>query len=255
MKQGKVVIVMPAYFAAKTILKTFRDISKKLRIEKNIILVDDASGDETVEIAKKLGIRVFVHKSNLGYGGNQKTCYEQALKLNPEIVVLIHPDYQYDSSLTEELIRPIKDGWLDVMLGNRIRTRQEALEGGMPIYKYFGNRLLTIIENIVMGLNLGEYHTGFRAYRRKVLERVPFKKFSNGFVFDQEILISSAYSGFKIGDIPVPVRYFSEASSINFIKSVQYGIITILTLLKYIFDKFGIFSFTIFDHKQIVKNK
>lgn len=230
MKKPKVVIVMPAYFAEKTIERTYRDVPREFR--KNIILVDDASRDGTVKIAKKLGLNVFIHKKNLGYGGNQKTCYREALKKKADIVVMIHPDYQYDATMTRELIRPLQDGWLDIMLGNRIRSRKEALAGGMPAYKYYANRLLTLAENIVLGLNLGEYHTGFRAYTREVLQTVPFKKFSNDFVFDQQMLIVAARRGFKIGEIPMPVRYFPEASSINFVRSLKYGIETIITLIK-----------------------
>jgi glycosyltransferase involved in cell wall biosynthesis len=170
MKKSKVVIVMPAYNAAKTIEKTYRDVPEILKIKKNIILVDDASKDETAKIAQKLGLNVVIHKKNLGYGGNQKTCYKEALMLKPDIIVMIHPDYQYDATMTEELIRPIVDGWLDIMLGNRIRTRTEALNGGMPAYKYFSNRILTFIENIVLGQNLPEYHTGFRAFKAEVLK-------------------------------------------------------------------------------------
>lgn len=230
MKKPKVVIVMPAYFAEKTIERTYRDVPREFR--KNIILVDDASRDGTVKIAKKLGLNVFIHKKNLGYGGNQKTCYREALKKKADIVVMIHPDYQYDATMTRELIRPLQDGWLDIMLGNRIRSRKEALAGGMPAYKYYANRFLTLAENIVLGLNLGEYHTGFRAYTREVLQTLPFKKFSNDFVFDQQMLIAAARRGFKIGEIPMPVRYFPEASSINFVRSLKYGIETIITLVK-----------------------
>lgn len=230
MKKPKVVIVMPAYFAEKTIERTYRDVPREFR--KNIILVDDASRDGTVKIAKKLGLNVFIHKKNLGYGGNQKTCYREALKKKADIVVMIHPDYQYDATMTRELIRPLQDGWLDIMLGNRIRSRKEALAGGMPAYKYYANRFLTLAENIVLGLNLGEYHTGFRAYTREVLQTLPFKKFSNDFVFDQQMLIAAARRGFKIGEIPMPVRYFPEASSINFVRSLKYGIETLVALAK-----------------------
>ena len=233
----RVVIVMPAYYAEKTLVKTYRSIPKDLKVNKNIILVDDASSDKTAKIAKKLGLKVIVHDKNKGYGGNQKTCYREALKLKPDIVVMIHPDYQYDASMTKELVRPLSDGWLDIMLGNRIRSRKETLEGGMPFYKYFSNRILTFIENIVLGLNLGEYHTGFRAYRSEVLKNIPFKNFSNDFVFDQELLISSVYSGFRIGEISIPVRYFPEASSIGFKRSIYYGLGTLLALLKYILSK------------------
>jgi glycosyltransferase involved in cell wall biosynthesis len=246
MKKSKVVIVMPAYNAAKTIEKTYRDVPEILKIKKNIILVDDASKDETAKIAQKLGLNVVIHKKNLGYGGNQKTCYKEALMLKPDIIVMIHPDYQYDATMTEELIRPIVDGWLDIMLGNRIRTRTEALNGGMPAYKYFSNRILTFIENIVLGQNLPEYHTGFRAFKAEVLKKLPLTKFSDDFVFDQEILISAIYSGYKIGTIPVPVRYFKEASSINLQHSIKYGVQTLITLMKYLLQKSNLYKFDIF---------
>jgi len=245
-KEPKIVIVMPAYYAQKTLEKTYSDIPNKIRLKRNIIVVDDGSRDDTVKAAQRLGLRVIIHKKNRGYGASQKTCYKEALKLKPDIVVMIHPDYQYDSSLTLELTRPITDGWLDIMLGNRIRTRNEALEGGMPLYKYLGNRFLTILENIVLGLNLGEYHTGFRAYSRQALETIPFENFSDDFVFDQEMLISAAQVGMKIGEIPVPVRYFPEASSVNFLSSAKYGLMTKVTLGKYIAHNLGLKKFPIF---------
>lgn len=240
MEKKKIVIIMPAYNAAKTLEKTYKDIPKGVAEE--IILVDDHSRDETVKLAQKLGLKVFVHPANLGYGGNQKTCYWEALKSKPDIVVMIHPDYQYDATLTSDLIKPIIEGRFDIMLGSRIRSRREALEKGMPLYKYLANRFLTILENLVLGLNLSEYHTGFRAYTSKALRTLPFQRFSNDFVFDQEILISAIAAGFKIGEIAVPVRYFPEASSINFPRSVRYGLMTLLTLLKYSLRPLGIRS-------------
>ncbi len=248
MKKGKkVVAVMPAYNAEKTLEKTYRDIPPGVVDE--IIVVDDESQDKTVKIAKKLGLKTFVHPKNLGYGGNQKTCYWEALKGKSDIVVMVHPDYQYDATLVPDLIKPILDGRFDIMLGSRVRSRKETLEGGMPFYKYLGNRFLTILENIVLGLNLSEYHTGFRAYTRKVLQTLPFQRFSNDFVFDQEILVSAAAAGFRIGEIPVPVRYFPEASSINFSRSVRYGLMILLTLLKYLLQPLGIKS-KIFAEKR-----
>lgn len=228
-EKPKIIVVMPAYNAEKTLIKTFNDIPKGLATE--VILVDDKSRDKTVKIAKKLGLTIFVHYNNLGYGGNQKTCYWEALKRKPDIIVMLHPDYQYDATLMTDLVRPIINGRFDIMLGSRIRSRQEALGGGMPFYKYMGNRLLTIIENIVLGLNLTEYHTGYRAFSRKVLEKIPFQKFSNDFVFDQQILIVAARLNFRIGEIPVPVRYFPEASSINLWRSIKYGLETVLSIL------------------------
>lgn len=242
--KNKIVIVMPAYNAAKTIKKTYNDIPKDLNAE--VIVVDDASGDKTVEIAKKMGLKSFVHPNNLGYGGNQKTCYWEALKMKPDIVVMIHPDYQYDATLTKEMVRPIIDKRFDIMLGSRIRTRKEVFKGGMPWWKYFGNRFLTMAENLITGLNLSEYHTGFRAYSKKALKKIPFQRFSNGFVFDQEILISAVSFDFKIGEIPVPVRYFPEASSANFSSSVRYGLETLKVLFFFVLYQAGIYKAKIF---------
>ena len=243
----RIVIVMPAYNAARTIKKTYGDIPKELNAK--VIVVDDASGDKTVDIAKKMGLKTFVHPNNLGYGGNQKTCYWEALKNNPDVVVMIHPDYQYDATLTKEMVRPILDKRFDIMLGSRVRSRKEALQGGMPWWKYFANRFLTMTENIITGLNLSEYHTGFRAYSRRALKQVPFQRFSNDFVFDQEILISAVSFGFKIGEIPVPVRYFPEASSINLIRSIKYGLETLKVLFSYVLCKIGIYKSKIFKNK------
>lgn len=238
MKRPKIVVVMPAYNAEKTIEKTYRDIPKNIVDE--VIVVDDDSRDETVKIAQKLNLSIFVHKKNLGYGGNQKTCYRQALKKKADVIVMIHPDYQYDATLTGYLVQPILEGRADIMLGSRIRGRSEALEGGMPLYKYISNRFLTFIENIILGLNLSEYHTGFRAYKKEVLKRLPLESFSNDFVFDQEILISAHRAGFKMGEIAVPVRYFSEASSINFFRSTKYGLMILYTLFLYLLNNLGV---------------
>lgn len=225
----KIVVVLPAYNAEKTLKKTFKDIPRKIVNE--VILVDDHSSDKTVSISKKLGIKTFIHRKNLGYGGNQKTCYKEALKLGADIVVMIHPDYQYDATLTEELVKPILKGRFDIMLGSRIRTRKETLDGGMPLYKYLGNRFLTIIENIVLGYNLSEYHTGFRAFKNEFLKKAPLQKFSNDFVFDQQILIWAIKHGYKVGETPVPVRYLQDSSSVSFVKSVKYGIEVLYNLV------------------------
>jgi len=236
---------MPAYNAARTLRKTYKDLTPG--VVNKVILVDDGSHDSTVKIAKKLGISTFTHPQNRGYGGNQKTCYTMSLNDGADIVVMVHPDYQYDSSLTGEMIKPIIDGRFDIMLGSRIRTREEALAGGMPIWKYFSNRFLTMMENIVLGQNLSEYHTGFRAFHKRVLTKVPFHKFSDDFVFDQDIMISAIYEGFKVGEIPVPVRYFPEASSINFNRSLKYGLEIIVGLGKYSLAKSGVYKFKIFS--------
>ncbi len=227
----KVIAIMPAYNAAKTIKKTLNDIPKGA--VNKVLVVDDGSKDDTVKVAKKLGLEVVVHPRNRGYGGNQKTCYTLALSQGADIVVMIHPDYQYDSSLTDEMIKPIKQGRFDIMLGSRIRTREEALAGGMPGYKYIGNRFLTFLENIWLGQNLSEYHTGFRAFNKDILKKVPFHKFSDDFVFDQQILIAAIAAGARIGEIAVPVRYFPEASSINFRRSAVYGLSILRDLVFY----------------------
>ena len=242
-----VFVVMPAYNAEKTLVKTYKDIPKNL-VER-IILVDDGSHDKTVKVAKKLGLDVVVHPQNRGYGGNQKTCYTTALNDNAKIVVMLHPDYQYDATRIPELIEPIVNKRFDIMLGSRIRTRAESLKGGMPLYKYLGNRLLTITQNVILGQNLSEYHTGLRAFKYEVLQKIPFHKFSDDFVFDQQILVSAIRSGFKIGEIPVPVRYFPDASSINFKRSVKYGLSTIASLLLYLLDVSKIYSSKIFYKK------
>ena len=234
-KKPKVVVVLPAYNAEKTLRQTVRDIPKKL--VKEIILVDDGSRDETVALAKKMGLTVVRHKQNKGYGGNQKTCYRLALKTGADIVVMIHPDYQYDPRLIKHFVEFIKDGYFDVMLGSRIRSRSEALTGGMPLYKYLGNRGLTFLENLVSGQSLSEWHTGMRAYRREVLETIDFGKFSDDFVFDSQVLFEIVEKEFLIGEVPVPVRYFSEASSIDFWRSVEYGLATLLVAWKFVWKR------------------
>lgn len=240
----KVVVVMPAYNAEKTLKKTFKKIP--LRVVDKIIVVDDGSQDKTTLIAKKLNLVTITHPKNRGYGGNQKTCYLLALQEKSEVVVMLHPDYQYDPALIPDLTKPILEGKFDVMLGSRIRSRREALNGGMPLYKYIGNRFLTLCENLVLGLNLSEYHTGFRAFSSKILKELPFHKFSDDFVFDQEILISAAERKLRIGEIAVPVSYIPEASSINFQRSVVYGLSTIYYLAWFVIHKIGLYSIPIF---------
>jgi glycosyltransferase involved in cell wall biosynthesis len=234
----KVIAVLPAYNAEKTLERTIADIPKGSVDE--IILVDDRSKDGTVALSRKLGLTTIVHEKNLGYGGNQKTCYREALKRGADIVIMIHPDYQYDARLTPYMTGLIKTGVCDVVLGNRIRTRWEALDGGMPAYKYFFNRMLTIIENLATGQNLGEWHSGLRAYSRKVLETIPWELNSDDFVFDQQFLIQAAAAKFRLGDIPVAARYFPEASSINFRRSVVYGLSTLVLLGQFGMHKRGI---------------
>lgn len=234
----KVIVVMPAYNAEKTLERTVADIPKGSADE--IILVDDGSRDRTVEVSRRLGLRTIVHQRNLGYGGNQKTCYRAALEAGADIVVMIHPDYQYDARLVPFLTGLIKDDVCDVVLGNRIRTRWEALSGGMPVYKYVANRALTMVENLLMGQNLGEWHSGLRAYHRRVLEKIPFEKNSNDFVFDCEFLVQAAAFGFRLGDIPVTARYFQEASSINFQRSVRYGLASLGTVFRCYLHRTGL---------------
>jgi glycosyltransferase involved in cell wall biosynthesis len=244
-KFQKVIAVMPAYNAELTLEKTFRDFPRGSVDE--IILTDDCSSDRTVEIAKSLGITVLRHGENKGYGANQKTCYDAALEKDADAVIMIHPDYQYDSRLIPYALGFLSAGVCDVIIGSRVRTRREALESGMPLYKYISNRFLTIIENVILGQNLGDFHSGFRAYTRKVLETIPYKENSNDFVFDTEFLAQAVYFGFKIGDVPIPCRYFEEASSINFLKSVKYGLQTLLVMEKYIIQKTGLINFKIFS--------
>lgn len=231
---------MPAYNAAKTIERTVKDIPKGLVRE--VIVVDDRSTDETVATAKRLGLTVFTHPNNLGYGGNQKTCYWEALKRKPDVVVMLHPDYQYDSLLTGELVRPILDGRVDFMFGNRVHSRAMALMGGMPWHKYLFNRLFTIMANITLGLNLPEYLSGFRAYSRRVLETVPFQRFSNDFVFDQQFTLSAFSFGFRIGSIPIPTRYYQDSSSIQWGKGLKFGAESLLALTFFTLHQWGLTS-------------
>ncbi len=233
----KVIVVMPAYNASDTLERTVHDIPEGVADE--IILVDDVSKDNTVEVARDLGLTVIVHERNMGYGANQKTCYKAALEHGADIVVMLHPDFQYDARLVPYMVGFLKDGICDVLLGSRIRTRREALDKGMPSYKYFFNRILTIIENLVLGQNLGEFHSGYRAYTRKVLETVPFMNNSDDFVFDSQFLVQAVYFGFRLADVPVPVRYFEEASSINFLRSAEYGSRTLISLVYYIAATLG----------------
>ena len=239
---------MPAYNAAATLEKTIADIPAGSVHE--IILVDDCSRDNTVEIARRLGLTVIAHDQNAGYGGNQKTCYRQALERGADFVVMIHPDYQYDSRVIPVAVEILKLGICDVLLGSRIRTRREALDGGMPKWKYVANRGLTICENIALGQNLGDFHSGFRAYHRVVLETIPFERNSDDFVFDSQFLAQAVHFGFKLGDIPVPVRYFAEASSINFGRSVTYGTRTLAVLAQYWLHRLGICRSPLFQKRE-----
>lgn len=219
-KTPKVVIVMPAYNAERTVKDTYNEIPKQLR--KDIILVDDNSTDSTVSVAEGLGIKVFRHSNNLGYGGNQKTCYWEALKLNPDVIVMLHPDYQYDAGRIIDLINPILNDRFDFMFGSRILNKKGALLGGMPPIKYYVNRIVCLIQNILLGVNFTEHFSGLRAYSGKLLKKIPFQRFSNDFVFDQEITISAISHGFRIGEIAILTRYHHEASSIKYLKGIKF---------------------------------
>jgi glycosyltransferase involved in cell wall biosynthesis len=234
----KVVAVMPAYNAERTLAATLADMPPGSLDE--IILVDDGSTDRTVEVAREMGLTVLVHPQNRGYGGNQKTCYREALARGADVVVMIHPDYQYDSRVIPHAVGFIELGICDVVLGSRIRSREEALRGGMPVWKYISNRFLTACENFALGQNLGDFHSGFRVYRREVLEKIPFERNSDDFVFDTQFLVQAVRLGFRLGDVPVPVRYFDEASSINFRRSVTYGLRTLATVGTYWLDRLGV---------------
>ena len=247
MKPEKVIAVLPAYNAEKTLEKTLRDIPAGAVNE--ILLVDDASTDGTAALAERLGLAVIRHEKNRGDGANQKTCYREALRRGAGIVVMIHPDYQYDARLTELLTGFIRLGVCDVVFGSRIRSRREALQGGMPRYKYLFNRLLTALENVVLGQNLGETHSGYRAYSRRVLEAVPWERNSDDFVFDQQFIVQAVHFGFRLGDVPVPTRYEKTSSSISFWRSVVYGLMTLWTLARWILHRAGLWQCPLFAAK------
>jgi glycosyltransferase involved in cell wall biosynthesis len=247
-RRQRVIAVMPAYNAERTLAATLADVPAGAVDE--VILVDDGSTDRTVELARALGLTVFVHPENRGYGGNQKTCYREALARGADIVVMIHPDYQYDSRVIPHAVGFLELGICDVVLGNRIRSRAEALRGGMPFYKYLSNRLLTVVENFALGQNLGDFHSGFRVYRREVLETIPFEGNSDDFVFDTQFLAQAVHFGFRLGDIPVPVRYFAEASSINFRRSVVYGLSTLGVVGRYWLNRLGLCRSPLFRRRQ-----
>ena len=233
----RVVIVMPAYNAAKTLERTYADVPHDL--VHHMILVDDVSKDETVTIAKQLGLEVIVHRQNMGYGGNQKTCYDRALEWGADVVVMLHPDYQYDATRIPDLVAPIIAGEKDLMLGSRFLG--DPLAGGMPRWKYVSNRFLTEFENLAFGLHLSEYHTGLRAYSRRLLERILYRLNSDDFVFVQELIAQVvAAGGRQIGEIAVPTRYFAEASSVSFRRSVVYGLSTLRVVARYLLHRTGI---------------
>ena len=245
LKDKKIIVVMPAYNAAQTLEQTYREIPADIVDE--VILVDDCSSDGTVEVAQSLGIRhVLRHDVNKGYGGNQKTCYGRALQLGADIVIMLHPDYQYTPLLIESIAYMMANGLYPVVLASRI-LGNGALKGGMPRYKYFFNRCLTWFQNVMTGQKLSEYHTGYRAFTREVLETVPFMRNSDDFVFDNQMLAQIIYAGFDIGEITCPTKYFPEASSINFRRSCRYGMGVLRTSLQFRLQKWHLGRFSIFD--------
>ncbi len=245
---ARTVIVMPAYNAAETLERTVQDIPPHIADE--LILVDDCSQDATVQVAHDLGLTVVSHTKNRGYGANQKTCYRMALERGADYVVMLHPDFQYDPRVIGAAVEFLKLDICDVVFGSRIRSPREVLDGGMPLWKYAANRALTTFENWMLGMNLGDCHSGFRAYSRRVLETVPFERNSDDFVFDSQFLAQSAAFGFRLGDVPVPVRYFDEASSINFRRSMRYGLSTVGVVLQRWMHRLGISKSELFEPNE-----
>ena len=235
--KSKVVVVMPAYNAAKTLHMTYADLPRDM--VDLVILVDDGSKDETARVARELGLELFVHNRNYGYGANQKTCYREALKAGADVVVMVHPDYQYDPRLLPEIVRPIQEGKADVVLGSRLMG-SHPMEQGMPWWKYYANRFLTGLENLAFGLKLSEYHTGYRAFRREVLESVNLQMNSDKFIFDQEILAQIVSLNLRITEVPVPTRYFAQASSASFLASSRYGLSILWLLARYMMHSKGL---------------
>ena len=240
----KIVVVMPAYNAERTLEQTYRELP--LEFVDEIILVDDGSKDSTADLATKLGIVTFVHRGNFGYGRNQKTCYREALIRGADIVIMVHPDYQYSPHLIVSLAGMIAYSEYDIALGSRI-LGASTLKGGMPLYKYVANRFLTLFENLLLRCKLSEYHTGYRAFSREVLESLPLEANSDDFVFDNQMLAQAVFFGFRIGEISCPTRYFAEASSINFSRSVKYGFGVLATAIKFRMQKMHLGHFGIFD--------
>jgi glycosyltransferase involved in cell wall biosynthesis len=233
----RIVVVLPAYNAEKTLRKTVSEIDRE--IVDAVLLVDDHSSDKTVEIAHELNLDVHVHQKNLGYGGNQKTCYNAALKLPADIVVMVHPDYQYTPKLIPAMASMLVNDVYDVVLASRILVGS-PINGGMPLYKYVSNRFLTLAENLLTGAKLSEYHTGYRAYTRQVLTRIPIDRNSNDFIFDNQILLQALWYGFRIGEISCPAYYFADASSINFSRSLKYGFGCLYEAMRYRLNRAGI---------------
>lgn len=242
----KIIVVLPAYNAAKTLQKTFDEIP--FDIVDEVIITDDFSKDNTIEIAKKIGINhIISHEENKGYGANQKSCYKKALELNADIIVMLHPDYQYTPKLIPAMVTLVANDLYDVVLGSRILSKG-ALKGGMPFYKYISNRVLTLIQNILMNQKLSEYHTGFRCFDAKILNKIDFENNSDDFVFDNEILAQCCFLKARIGEISCPAKYFEEASSINFKRSVTYGFGVLRVSISYFLQKVKLFQFSIFKN-------
>ena len=244
----KIIVVLPAYNAAKTILKVLNEIPHD--IIDDVILVDDDSTDDTILIAKEYGIKSIIkHEKNLGYGANQKSCYDKALELEADIIIMLHPDYQYTPKLIHSMSYLIANDVYDVVLGSRILGKG-ALKGGMPLYKYVANRILTFLQNIIINQKLSEYHSGYRAYSSKVLKRINYHANSNDFVFDNQVISQIFMAGFEIAEITCPTKYFPEASSVNFSSSLKYGIGCLMTSIKYLFHKSGLIKNSIYKENE-----
>jgi glycosyltransferase involved in cell wall biosynthesis len=248
----KIVVVMPAYQAEKTLVQTYAEIPMEFVDE--VILVDDGSVDNTAQLAKKLGLVTLVHVKNMGYGRNQKTCYSEALRRGADIVIMVHPDYQYSPKLIVSLAGMLAYGEYNVALGSRI-LGVGALQGGMPLYKYIANRFLTLFQNILLDYKLSEYHTGYRAFTRQVLETLPLDSNGDDFVFDNQMLSQIIFAGYRIGEVSCPTRYFAEASSINFRRSVKYGFGVLATCAQFRLQKWGLAKFPIFQMKTAAEVK
>lgn len=243
--QKKIIVVMPAYNAEQTLRKTYNEIPFDL--VDDLIVVDDASSDKTFELAKSMGIKhIIQHKKNKGYGGNQKSCYNKALELGADIVIMLHPDYQYTPKLIPSMVHLLADDLYPVVLGSRI-LGNGAIKGGMPVYKYFFNRILTLFQNIMIGQKLSEYHTGYRAFTKEVLETINYEANSDDFVFDNQMLSQIFYAGFQIAEVSCPTKYFAEASSINFKRSSIYGMGVIKTSIQHFLQKKGLAKFDIYN--------
>lgn len=240
----KIVVVLPAYNAASTLRQTYDEIS--LEVVDHVLLVDDSSQDETVSVARDLGLEVFLHDMNQGYGANQKSCYREALRTGADVVIMVHPDYQYSPKLIPAMASMIASGHYDLVLGSRI-LGGTAIEGGMPVYKFLANRILTLVENWITRAKLSEYHTGYRAFSREVLEQLPLGENSDDFIFDNQILVQAIYFGYRIGEISCPTRYFPEASSINLRDSTRYGLQVLWVSFQLLLQRIGLARFDLFD--------